>query len=586
MDSSKHTYRHLDLLGKASPTSPLRIIALIDFDAFYAQCETVRLGLSPTIPLAVQQWNAIIALNYPARECGLKRGASVEEAKRICPEIVLQHVATWREGETTWAYRSDFAKYAHVDKSALDPYRLCSRKCFKFIQSLLPNEPVQRVEKASIDEVFLDLSAQVHRILLEQFPELTEQPADPDEYLPLPSFSSPLDWEGDHVVDIENADPRPDWEDIAFNIGAGIVRRIRAEIATQFNYTCSAGIARNKTLAKLGAGFKKPNQQTVVPNRAIGGFLATHKLTKIRGLGGKLGLQVINAFGSDSVIEVSRVSREEMEAKLGNESGRWLHDILRGKDTSIVTPRVAVQSMLSAKTFVPKLESFEQAMKWLRIFAADLVGRLNELQAECPRQPTIVALHHHISGRFGPTRSKQVVIPSGSIVDEMALFSWSKDLLRQVCSEIPAWPCASLSVSISGFQTLVIRNHRITSYFTKDNRHRKRANRACTMDIDVSRESKRTRHLSEHQVLDQDHSLACYFQADSMATALPVPLDDIEANPSAGYGCPNCRRSIRYSRVLDHLDWHTALGLQELGSGETTLGLGSGSATQKPGERI
>jgi DNA polymerase eta len=76
---------------------------LIDFDAFYAQCETVRLELSPTIPLAVQQWNAIIALNYPARDFGLKRGASVEEARRLCPEFMLQHVATWREGKTTWA---------------------------------------------------------------------------------------------------------------------------------------------------------------------------------------------------------------------------------------------------------------------------------------------------------------------------------------------------------------------------------------------------------------------------------------------------------------------------------------------------
>lgn len=124
MERSKHTYRHLDMLGQSSATSPLRVIALVDFDAFYAQCEVVRLGLSPTMPLAVQQWNAIIALNYPALECGPNRGASVEEARKACPEIVLQHVATWREGETTWAYRPDFAKHMSTDKSALDPYRL------------------------------------------------------------------------------------------------------------------------------------------------------------------------------------------------------------------------------------------------------------------------------------------------------------------------------------------------------------------------------------------------------------------------------------------------------------------------------
>ena len=565
MDSSKHTYRHLDLLGKSSPTSSLRVIALIDFDAFYAQCETVRLGLSPKIPLAVQQWNAIIALNYPARECGLKRGMSVDEAKRACPEIVLQHVATWREGETTWAYRSDFAKHIHADKSSLDPYRLRSRKCFEFIRSLLPDEPLQRDEKASIVEVFLDLSAQVHRILLEQFPELAEQPADPEDYLPLPSFSSPLDWEDDHVVDIENADPQPDWEDIAFNIGAGIVRRIRAEIVTRFNYTCSAGIARNKTLAKLGAGFKKPNRQTVIPNSAISGFLATHKLTKIRGLGGKLGLQVVNTFGSNSVSEIIRIPCEELKAKLGNESGSWVHDILRGRDTSVVTPRITVQSMLSAKTFVPRLCSFDQAIKWLRIFAEDLVSRLNELQAEYPRQPTIVALHHHINGRFGPTRSKQATIPPGSTVDELALLSWSKDLLRQVCNEGPAWPCASLSVSISGFQSLVTQNHRITSFFTRKDLNKERASHARTGDEVELRESKRTRLVSDYEVPDEEKSLACDFQADRIAGALPIPWEDIEADPTVGYDCPKCSKCIRISKVLEHLDWHTALSMQDLG---------------------
>lgn len=369
----------------------------------------------------MQQWNAIIALKYPARESGLKRGASVEEAHRLCPDIVLQHVATWREGETTWAYRSDVTKHMSTDKSALDPYRLRSRNCFEFVRSLLPDKPLQRVEKASIDEVFLDLSAQVHHIMLHQFPELAEPPDDLEQYLPLPSFTSPLDWEDDHIVDLQSADPRPEWDDMALNIGAGIVRHVRTEILKKFGHTRSAGIARNKIIAKLGAGFKKPNQQTVISTRAARSFLANHvgKFTKIRGLGGKLGQQVIDAFGSDQVAHLIAIPIEDLKAKLVIESACWVYDIIRGKETSTVTSRVVVQSMLSAKTFVPSAASFDQATKWLRIFAADLMGRVNELHTDHPRQPTVIALHHHINGRFGPTRSKQATIPSGSRVDEM-----------------------------------------------------------------------------------------------------------------------------------------------------------------------
>lgn len=32
-----------------------RVILLLDMDCFYAQCETVRLGLDPNIPLALMQ---------------------------------------------------------------------------------------------------------------------------------------------------------------------------------------------------------------------------------------------------------------------------------------------------------------------------------------------------------------------------------------------------------------------------------------------------------------------------------------------------------------------------------------------------
>jgi DNA polymerase eta len=565
MNTSRYTYRDLDELKKFSTTSPLRVIALIDFDAFYAQCEVVRLGLPPTTPLAVQQWNAIIALNYPARESGLKRGASIEEARRLCPGIVLQHVATWREGETTWAYRADVTKHMSTDKSALDPYRLRSRKCFEFIRTLLPNEPVQRVEKASIDEVFLDLSAQVHQILLRQFPELAEQPAHMEQYLPSPGFSSLLDWEDDHVVDLESAEPRPDWDDIALNIGAGIVRRIRAEVWKHFGYTCSAGIARNKVVAKLGAGFKKPNQQTVIPTQATCSFLAIHvvRLTKIRGLGGKLGQQVIDAFSSDRIDDILRIPIEELKVKLGKESGCWVYDVVRGRETSIVTSRLVVQSMLSAKTFVPSVGSFEQAMKWLRIFAADLMGRLNELQSEYPRQPTVVALHHHINGRFGPTRSKQATIPSGSRVDEMAVFAWSKALLRQICEEGVAWPCASLSVSISGFQPLLTQNLRITSFFTTGPAKRKRVSDPCEEDKDEQGEQKRGRKEGgrEYSLEEPESARAC--SEKGKVRSLPTKSHDLQAEDILLYNCPKCSQSIQPTQVLEHLDWHTALEIQE-----------------------
>lgn len=53
---SRFTYKQLAQLAMSSTTCPLRVVAHIDLDAFYAQCEMVRLGVAEDQPLAVRQW--------------------------------------------------------------------------------------------------------------------------------------------------------------------------------------------------------------------------------------------------------------------------------------------------------------------------------------------------------------------------------------------------------------------------------------------------------------------------------------------------------------------------------------------------
>lgn len=116
----------------------------------------------------------------------------------------MQHVATWREGDTKWAYRDDSAEHIATDKVSLDPYRLESRKILQCIKDALPKD-AQRVEKASVDEVFMDLSKQVHNRLLERFPnELSGPPPydDLSENLPMPGVTV-LDWKADALIDLD-----------------------------------------------------------------------------------------------------------------------------------------------------------------------------------------------------------------------------------------------------------------------------------------------------------------------------------------------------------------------------------------------
>lgn len=444
----------------------------------------VRLELPPDQPLAVQQWQGLIAINYPARAYGLSRHVTVAEAKEKCPDIVCQHVATWKEGDVKWSYSEDAWKEIATRKVSLDPYRIESRKILALIKESLPSDK-QRVEKASIDEVFLDLSTQVHALLLERYPELQGPPPydDPTEPLPRPPTTA-LDWAADALVDLDSShseEDDPDWDDIVTLIASEIVRDVRANIYKKLQYTCSAGISRNKMLAKLGSGHKKPNAQTVIRNRAEQHFLSGFKFTKIRNLGGKLGDEAVAAFNTDAVSELLPVPIEQLKRQLGDDTGSWIYNVIRGEDNSEVNSRTQIKSMLSAKSFRPSINSMEVAGKWLRIFVADIFGRLvEEGVLENKRRPKTINIHHRQGQQ---TRSKQAPIPLGKTITEDVLFDLAKNLLAQVIVDGRAWPCANLSLSVGGFEDGVTNNKGIGGFLVRGDQAKLMNSNSYSRDI-------------------------------------------------------------------------------------------------------
>lgn len=56
--------------------------------------EQKRLGIPREVPVAVQQWQGLIAINYAARARGITRHMRVQEAMARCPELQCVHVQT------------------------------------------------------------------------------------------------------------------------------------------------------------------------------------------------------------------------------------------------------------------------------------------------------------------------------------------------------------------------------------------------------------------------------------------------------------------------------------------------------------
>jgi DNA polymerase eta len=608
---SRYTFRHLHLLRQNSPSSHLRVIAHIDLDAFYAQCEMVRLGTPRDTPLAVQQWESLIAINYAARPFGITRMLSAIEAKKKCPELVLQHVATFREGEGgAWAYRDDASKNIRTDKVSLDPYRAQSRKILSTIKEevarqrdqILSSEestPLEfqpaKIEKASVDEVFIDLSSLVYAVLYQRYPELRREPTASDKGTQLPSPpTTALEWTPDDgLIDLdeqETEEDDPDWDDIAMLIGAEIIRTIRTAIWDKLSYTCSAGIARNKMMSKLGSARNKPNKQTIIRNRAIQNFLGGFQFTKIRMLGGKLGEQISANFGTEEVKELLNVSVEQFKAKLDDDTAVWLYNIIRGVDDSEVNPRIQIKSMLSAKSFRPSINSAEQARKWLRIFAADLYNRLIEDGLlEHRRRPKSITLHH----RQGPqVHSKLSQIPGGRMITEDVLFDLASSLLNQVMGEAGAWPCANLSLSVGGFEDGPVNNRAIDSFFTAGQANSSTdtslpKNRIAESLEDTDRPTKMRKttakgigeffRRSSPSLVDSDAdkesentpqlplSVHGMSRSEALQNSIPTALEMHVEDPGQIYGsytCPRCNEDISEDQRDEHDDWHFAKDLE------------------------
>jgi DNA polymerase eta len=159
---------------------------------------------------------------------------------------------------TTRSLALPFSHGIHFQVS-LDYYRRESLKILSIFSEACPI-----IEKAALDEAFLDLTSSVIQRLLESFPHLREAPDGRlDAPLPPPPPSHELSWEGNliPVGDSEEPGYMATWGDVALCTGARIMTNCRRNIKERLGYTCSAGISKNKMLSKLCSAWKKPDDQ-------------------------------------------------------------------------------------------------------------------------------------------------------------------------------------------------------------------------------------------------------------------------------------------------------------------------------------
>ncbi|RYR17249.1 hypothetical protein Ahy_B03g062018 isoform B [Arachis hypogaea] len=443
-------------------TSDGRVIAHVDMDCFYVQVEQRKQPNLRGLPTAVIQYNsfkggALIAVSYEARNFGVKRSMRGDEAKDVCPQIHLVQVPV-----------------AH-GKADLNSYRNAGSE----VVSILSKKG--RCERASIDEVYLDLTDAAETMLLEMPPEAREDIE--EEVLKSHVLGLEIKEGIDAKEEVRKWIRRGDatYQDKLLACGAFIVANLRMQVLKDTEFTCSAGIAHNKMLAKLASGMNKPAQQTVVPQSSVGGLLESLPIKKMKQLGGKLGSSLQSDLGCKTVGDLLQFSEEKLQQCYGINTGNWLWNIARGINGEEVEGRLLPKSHGSGKTFPgpQALKTLASVQHWLNELCEELSERLQSDLNLNKRIAHTLTLHARAykkgesdSLRKFPSKSCPLRYGTTKIQeDALTLFQAALREFLGFCiskthgNENNNWGVTSLSVSASKIVPIPSGTHSIVKYF-------------------------------------------------------------------------------------------------------------------------
>lgn len=492
-----------------------RVILHIDMDCFYVQVER---GINPFLngkPVAVSQYNpfgdlkslkpldnrtdvsngSLIAVSYEARAAGVKRIMRGKEAKEVCPDLLLVQVPT-----------------DHC-KADLTIYREAGAKVVLVLSKLIKSAVI---EKASIDEVYLDVTEEALKRLaaiendIEAFNALvtlarkSSLAGEDTEEMKMSKSALRVGHAGTKKVeDNEKGQNTRDWfdqpsflwnqDDKLLLCGAIICDELRAEVLKQLGYSCSGGVSHNKMLSKIASAMHKPNRQTLVPTIAVKTIMDCLPVNRVAGFGGKLG-DSLAEFGGRKVEKFSdlvEIGRIELAGTFGDECANWMINAANGIDHTSVEQRSEAKSIGCGKSYrqknilPPNALQDGRVLHWLRELSTELEERCTAdtyMHSRIPRQLTVGLSIAYVTPKEistvdptdlvkkwhesqGMSLSKVGPMCAGAVAISKAAHSMAVKAVNDCTRLNKPWNITYISLSASGFVPLATESQAISSFF-------------------------------------------------------------------------------------------------------------------------
>ncbi|KAL1523746.1 hypothetical protein AB1Y20_018674 [Prymnesium parvum] len=352
-----------------------RVVCLIDLDCFYAQCEELRDPSLRGAAVGVQQKMIVITSNYAARAHGVRKGDSVDAVRRKCPSIRLLC------GEDLTFYRS------------------VSQRVFELLCAWRGG--ASAVERAGMDEFYVDLSDEVERTLARLRADGVDA-VTPEGYLypsphpaaaPVPLLAAA----GESLAAAAEAACAA-----RLAVGSAACAELRAALHASLRLTSSAGVSVSKLLAKLTASTHKPHAQTLfLPTRPALAALLPPSLavSKLPGIG-FAATRSLGARGVRTVGELLAAAGEPAATPREAKALGAMRAACLGLCGAAVRHSAAPRSVSAEESFwrapLTRLAPLEAAAAAL---CAQLMAKLRaDEEAYGPREPSALAVSLRLKG--------------------------------------------------------------------------------------------------------------------------------------------------------------------------------------------
>ncbi len=219
-----------------------------------------------------------------------------------------------------------------------------------------------------------------------------------------------------------------------------VMRRIANEIRVETQLTCSVGISESRMLAKITSELGKPRGMVVLSREDALERFADNSPGLIPGIGPKT-VSRLESMGIDTLGDLRRRERPELESAFGPRSGAWLHARGNLLDRTPITPEHETKSQSTEITFDVDVNQRAELERHLGELSEELCRRLRKRELE----GRTIGIKIRLDDWTNVTRSHTIDQPTNdpAIVGPIAL-----DLLR---AYDPQRPVRLLGVRLASF---------------------------------------------------------------------------------------------------------------------------------------